>query len=104
LHGCAPHGLVLCCELGRTKVGGLEHFDIPELAKIKQANELLANFINPCKVIGIGVNASRVTPEVAAKEKERLAAEFGLPVCDVYRDGPDLLVDAVLKLQQELFG
>jgi uncharacterized NAD-dependent epimerase/dehydratase family protein len=103
LHGCAPHGLVLCCELGRTKVGGLEAFTIPALAEIKKANELLANFIHPCKVIGIGINGSRVTPVEAEKQREQLRAEFGLPVCDVYRDGPGELVDAVLKLQQELF-
>lgn len=103
LHGCAPHGLILCCELGRTKVGGMEAFSIPALAEIKRANELLANFIHPCQVIGIGINGSRVTPKEAENQRERLRAEFGLPVCDVYRDGPDALVDAVLKLQQELF-
>lgn len=103
LHGCAPHGLILCCELGRTKVGGMEAFTIPSLGEIKKANELLANFIHPCKVIGIGINGSRVTLEVAAKERERLRAEFGLPVCDVYRDGANELVDAVLRLQRELF-
>ena len=92
-----------CCELGRTKVGGMDAFTIPSLAEIKKANELLANFIHPCKVIGIGINGSRVTPEVAANERERIRDEFGLPVCDVYRNGADELVDAVLKLQKELF-
>jgi hypothetical protein len=28
--------------------------------------------------------------------------EFGLPVCDVFRHGPDELVDAVLRLKTEL--
>ena len=30
--------------------------------------------------------------------------EMGVPVCDVFRHGPDELVDAVLGLQRELFG
>ncbi|WP_419190012.1 hypothetical protein [Stieleria marina] len=37
------------------------------------------------------------------RERERVSVEFGLPVCDVYRDGDALLADAVEMLREELF-
>lgn len=100
LHGCLPHGLVLCYEIGREKVTGIEHMQIPALAKIKEMNEMMASIVHPCPVIAISINSSKVSAEEAEEHRERLRREFGLPVCDIFRHGTDELVDAVLALKK----
>jgi uncharacterized NAD-dependent epimerase/dehydratase family protein len=96
LHGCMPQGLILCYEVGRERVTGVESMVIPPLAEIKRLNEALANVMCHCEVLGIGMNGRRITPAAAEEERARRVAEFGLPVCDVYRDGPDVLAEAVI--------
>lgn len=95
LHGCTPQGLLLCYEVGRERVTGVESMVIPPLAEIKRLNELMANVMCHSEVLGIGMNGRRITPAQAEVERAARQAEFGLPVCDVYRDGPDALADAV---------
>jgi uncharacterized NAD-dependent epimerase/dehydratase family protein len=99
LHGCAPQALIMCYEVGRERVTGVESVVIPPLAEIMKIYELLSNVHQPCKIIGIGINGRRLSTEEAARERARVKAEFGLPACDVIRDGPDELVDAVLAFQ-----
>lgn len=99
LHGCLPHALILCYEVGRETVTGIEHLKIPPLADIKRMNELMASVFQPCPVIGISMNSRKVSAEEADVERERMQAEFGVPVCDVFRHGSDVLVDAILKLR-----
>jgi uncharacterized NAD-dependent epimerase/dehydratase family protein len=99
LHGCAPQALVLCYEIGRERVTGVESVVIPPLAKIKQIYDVMSNVHQPCKIIGIGINSRRVSADDAARERARVKAEFGLPACDVFRDGPDELVEAVLAFR-----
>ncbi len=102
LHGCAPHGLIFCHEMGRTHVKGLNEVPLRPIDELIKAYEQTAALRHPARFIGIGVNTRNATAEEAKIEKQRLAEEFGLPVCDVYRDGADALVDAVLKLREEL--
>jgi uncharacterized NAD-dependent epimerase/dehydratase family protein len=99
LHGCAPQALILCYEIGRETVTGVESVRIPPLAEIKRLYEVMSNVHQPCKIIGIAMNSRRVSAEEAERERERVRAEFGLPVCDVLRHGPDELVDAVLAFK-----
>lgn len=99
LHGCAPQALVLCYEVGRERVTGVESVTIPPLAEIKRIYDVMSNIHQPCKIIGIGINSRRLSPEEAQRERERTRAEFGLPTCDVFRDGPDELVEAVLAFR-----
>lgn len=99
LHGCAPQALILCYEIGRETVTGVESVKIPPLAEIKRIYEVMSNVHQPCKIIGIGINSRRVSAVEAAQERERTKAEFGLPACDVFRDGPDELVEAVIKFK-----
>lgn len=100
LHGSRPHGLILCYEAGRTTAYHMDHVHLPPLAKFKALNETLGGLWRPCPVIGISMNSSRLSSEAAESERRRVRDEFGLPVCDVFRHGPDELVDAVLQLQQ----
>jgi len=104
LHGSVPHGLILCYEVGRTTVTGISHLKIPPLAQIKDLNEKMANAIAPCRVIAISMNSRRVNATEAAIERQRREEEFGVPVSDVFRDGPSRLADAVLKLRDRLLG
>jgi uncharacterized NAD-dependent epimerase/dehydratase family protein len=53
-------------------------------------------------VIGMAMNSRRLTAAEAEAERDRVRAEFGLPVCDVFRHGPGELVDAVLQLKKEV--
>jgi uncharacterized NAD-dependent epimerase/dehydratase family protein len=99
LHGCAPHALVLCYEIGRELVTGVESVRIPPLVQIKRIYEVMSNIHQPCKIIGIGMNSRRVSADEAERERERIRSEFGLPVCDVLRHGPDELVDAVIAFK-----
>jgi uncharacterized NAD-dependent epimerase/dehydratase family protein len=99
LHGCAPQALILCYEVGRERVTGVESVQIPPLAEIKRIYEVMSNVHQPCKIIGIGINGRKLSPAAAADERKRTRDEFGLPTCDVFRDGPDELVEAVIAFK-----
>ncbi len=102
LHGCAPDGLIYCYEVGRTMAKGYDNIELLPHRRLIDAYETNASLRHPCRVIGIAMNGRNVSADEAAAERERIREEFGLPVCDVYRDGPDALVAAVLQLKQEL--
>lgn len=103
LHGCVPHGLIMCYEMGRTQVYGMEHLTIPPLKDIIDLYEHAADHSYPCKIIGIAMNSKDIKDDQAVEdERRRLSDQFGLPVCDVIRHGSDELVKATLDLQQDL--
>ena len=104
LHGCAPDGLLFCYEAGREHVKGLDKIPIVPLKTQITAFETMANLRHPCKFIGIAVNTRTLTPQAAATEVARVEQELGLPACDVYRDGADKLVQAAVRLREEVFG
>ncbi len=95
LHGCLPHALILCYEVGRTAITGVEHVAIPRLTSIRELYETMASLFQPCKVIGVAMNSRRVSSDEAEQERERVRSELGLPVCDIFRHGPQDLLDAV---------
>ncbi|OYP34734.1 DUF1611 domain-containing protein [Rhodopirellula sp. MGV] len=102
LHGSAPQGLIFVYEVGRTEVKGLDNIPLRSLRQLISAYETAAALRHPSRVIGIAMNGRKVSDEEAAKEKARVESEFGLPTCDVYRDGAGALADAVETLQKEL--
>lgn len=102
LHGCDPHGLILCYEVGRQRVCGLEQVRIPPLAEIRRINELMASVVRPCPVIGVSMNSYALSSEQAEAERARVRKELALPVCDVVRHGPEELVNAVLELESRV--
>ena len=101
LHGCRPHGMILCYEVGRKTALGLDHVPLPPLSQIKHLYETMAGIFQPSRVISIAMNSRSLTDQQAQQERTRIADEFGLPVCDVVREGPDALVEAVLGLKRE---
>ncbi|TVQ01550.1 MAG: DUF1611 domain-containing protein [Planctomycetaceae bacterium] len=104
LHGCAPDGLIFCYEAGRKVVKGFDPIPIPDLEKQLDFFLAAANFRHPCRLIGVAINSRTWTPDEAAQEVERAERRFGVPACDVYRHGPDKLVDATIRLRQQLVG
>jgi len=102
LHGCIPDGLIVCYEMGRTHIAGMEQFPLPSLEKLIDYYEMSANIMHPCRVIGIAVNGYKYPDEAVAEECRQVEARLQLPTCDVIRHGPDKLVDAVLRLKAEL--
>ena len=100
LHGAAPQAMILCYQVGRERITGLEHLKIPPLAKIKELNETMASIHQDSKVIGIAMNSSLVSADAADAERQRIREEFGLPVCDVIRHGCDELVDAIIQFRE----
>src|SRR5436190_2531804 len=53
LHGCMPHGLILCYEMGRSSVYGMDEVKLPNLQRFRELYETMANVMHPCRVIGI---------------------------------------------------
>lgn len=102
LHGSQPQGLILCYEAGREECGGIPGRKLHSLPTLKKAYETAGRLVHPTDVIGVAMNGRRLTPDQAESEKKRVHDEMGLPVCDVIRDGPEVLVDAVLKLRASL--
>jgi uncharacterized NAD-dependent epimerase/dehydratase family protein len=102
VHGAMPHGMILCYEAGRKFVRGMEDIPLTPLAKLRELYESLAGVMLPSRVIGIGLNSRLLSDGEAAEERDRVGRELNLPVCDVIRDGPDELIDAVLALRATL--
>ncbi len=102
LHGCAPQGLILCYEVGRKTVYGMDHIPLTPLERLVELYEAMANTQHPCRIIGVGMNSRAVTAEEAAAERLSIRHRLGLPVCDVIRDGPEELVEAILAFKRTL--
>lgn len=100
IHGALPQAMILCYQIGRDRITGLDHLKIPPLAQIKELNEAMASIYQPGKVIGVAMNSALVSAQEAETERQRVREEFGLPVCDVIRHGSDELVDAIVRFRQ----
>jgi uncharacterized NAD-dependent epimerase/dehydratase family protein len=102
LHGCVPDGLIVCYEMGRTAVYGMEQVPLASLEEVRDLYEHVAGVMHPCRVIGVAINGGKFSDAEVVAERERVRHRMGLPVCDVLRHGPDELVDAVLELKRRL--
>jgi uncharacterized NAD-dependent epimerase/dehydratase family protein len=95
----AVHGLIYVYEIGRQQVTGVSHVKIPSHETLLRLYHELSNVNSTCRLLGIAMNSRRVSAKEAAEERDRMRAEHGLPVCDVIRDGPDELLDAVVAFR-----
>lgn len=95
LHGCLPQALILCYEAGRQTYRTMDHVPLLPLGQVKQLCESMASAAAPSRVIGISMNSRNLSDSEAEAERRRVGDEFELPVCDVIRDGPAILAEAV---------
>jgi uncharacterized NAD-dependent epimerase/dehydratase family protein len=102
LHGALPHGMILCYEANREGVHGMEQIPLVSLARLRDVYETMAGLMYPSKVIGVAMNGRLLDDQQAAAERQRVQNELGLPVCDVLRDGADVLATAIEHLQSEV--
>jgi uncharacterized NAD-dependent epimerase/dehydratase family protein len=102
LHGCVPDGLILCYEMGRKTIYGMEWIPLAPLDVVRRFYEEAASIMHPCRVIGVAINGGKFSDAEVAAERDRVRKWLGLPACDVLRHGPDELVDAVLDLKRQL--
>lgn len=101
LHGSLPDGLVLCYEMGRTRIGGMD-LPLPSLEQTRDFYEAAARIMHPCRVIGVAINGHGHSDEAVEAERQAVRRRLGLPACDVLRHGAGELVDAVMDLKRQL--
>ncbi len=102
VHGSCPDAMVLCHNPRRTL---LRHTDapVPPLTTYIDLYERVLAHVHPGKVVAIALNTLELTPEEAAEALAKAAAETGLPVADVIREGDAgcrRIVAAVLQARQ----
>jgi uncharacterized NAD-dependent epimerase/dehydratase family protein len=100
LHGTQPDVIVLCHEVGRERVLGLDHYPTPEPEEAIELHLRLARRTNPqVRCAGVSLNTSSLTDEAARAALVVFATRLQLPVADPLRPGPELeqLVTACLS-------
>jgi len=100
LRGSMPTHLVLCLRAGQTTLRMADHIRIPPLGDYIRLYEDLANacgtFPRPTTV-AVAVNTAGMSEADALEEISRIEAELGLPTADPIRQGPERLLDAILR-------
>jgi uncharacterized NAD-dependent epimerase/dehydratase family protein len=100
LHGTQPDVLVLCHEVGRDRVFGLEEYPTPSVEAAIELHLQLARRTNPAvRCAGVSLNTSRKSEAEARDILGEYASKLRLPVADPIRGGPELdqLVDSCLN-------
>lgn len=98
LHGCAPHAMILCYEVGRDRHKSVPGVAIRPLADLIEMYESMASVRHPSTVIGVAMNSRFVSESEADYERRIVSRELGLPVCDVFRHGVDDLMEPIVAL------
>jgi uncharacterized NAD-dependent epimerase/dehydratase family protein len=99
LHGSQPDVLVLCHEVGRNRIMGLEEFPTPSLVEAIELTVRLGSRTNASiRCAGISLNTASLDETQAYDVLDRYSRELGLPVADPMRGGRrfDELVSACL--------
>jgi uncharacterized NAD-dependent epimerase/dehydratase family protein len=94
LHGSQPDLLVLCHEPTRRHMRGLPHAPIPDLGECIALNLAGARLTNPdCRMLGLSVNTSALSPEDAERYLAETSEKLALPCLDAIRGDPDGFLD-----------
>jgi len=90
LHGSQPDVIVVCHEVGRSRVYGLEQFATPKLQETIDQHLILARRTNPrARCAGISLNTSSLNDEQARETLRSHTNILGLPVADPLRPGSE---------------
>ncbi len=93
LHGAQPDALVLCHQLGRQTMRGLDNFPLPDIDKTILANLGAAHLTNPkARFVGIALNTSEMTQAEAKQACEKLEQKHQLVCVDPMRDGVERII------------
>ena len=98
LHGCLPHALIYCYEMGRKMVKGVDHIALPSMESQRDLYLAMANAAHPCQFIGVAINSRKMDEAAYRAAKDRIEAEWNLPTTDVFREGAEPLVNAACSL------
>jgi D-glutamate N-acetyltransferase len=97
IHGTQPDALVLCHDLARSSIEGVNGYVIPPIKTCLQRYLEAARLTNASsRCIGISVNSSAISRKDYAKSKRLIEKETGLPCVDPILDGVGRLADAML--------
>jgi len=99
LHGTQPDVIVMCHEVGRDRVLGLEHYATPSVPEAIELTLTLARRTNPqVRCAGLSLNTSTLDGAQARTVLAEYGERLRLPVADPMRSGPELdrLVEACL--------
>lgn len=102
LHGTQPDVIVLCHELGRDMVLGLDDYPTPGLEEAIDLHLRLARRTNSSvRCAGVSLNTSRLGDEEARAALAECADRVGLPVADPLRPGRELdqMITACLRIE-----
>jgi uncharacterized NAD-dependent epimerase/dehydratase family protein len=92
IHGTQPDALVLCHDLSRSAIEGLDGYPIPPLnACIDRYIEAAQLTNSRVRCIGISVNSSNLSDADYGRRRAAMEAETGLPCADPIRDGVEKL-------------
>jgi len=100
LHGTQPDVIVMCHEIGRDRVLGLEDYATPSIPEAIELTLTLARRTNPkVRCAGVSLNTSQLSEAPARAVLAEYSKELDLPVADPLRLGAELdrLVDACLR-------
>jgi uncharacterized NAD-dependent epimerase/dehydratase family protein len=99
LHGSQPDAVVLCHDVGRDDLLGLEGvFPVPPLDQVIDIVLTSARVTNPdCIWAGISVNTSSLNPEQRQSYLADLARKYGLPSVDPVAIGMADIADYLLE-------
>ncbi len=102
LHGFAPNACILCHQHDRTIMRGTPSTRVPHIVTAIDLYERLAAPVFPTTVVGISVNTVGLDDDQAKLALDQIYIQTGLPVTDVVRFGPSLLVDAILTYKSKI--
>ena len=100
LHGTQPDVIVMCHEVGRDRILGLESYATPQLEEAVEVTLMMARRTNPrVRCAGISLNTCALSEPAAAAVLAEHSAQLGLPVADPVRGGREFecLVNACLE-------
>lgn len=90
LHGTQPDVIVVCHEVGRENILGLEDYPTPRLAEAIDLHLRLGRRTNAAiRCAGVSLNTSKLAPEQAQVVLGALSTGLGMPVADPLRPGDE---------------
>jgi uncharacterized NAD-dependent epimerase/dehydratase family protein len=103
LHGSQPDAIVVCHDIMRRKIAGLESFALASLGEVIDLNVRHARLTNPAaRCVGVSLNTATLEESHAQATLAQHRADLGLPIADPMRGGRafEELLDACLDVAQ----